>query len=47
MWTNDFTGEVYNSLIHAMITIIHDMVKCRNCRTIKMLSIRKYNPTER
>lgn len=42
MLINEFTGEIYNNVLHAMVTIVSDMVHYKKCRTMKMLSIRKY-----
>lgn len=44
MWINNFTGEVYNSLRHAVVTVIRDMIRYPACRTIKMLDISKFTP---
>lgn len=41
-WENQFTGEVYRNLRHAIKTIVKDMIKCPGCRTIKMLQIKRF-----
>lgn len=45
MWISDFTGELYDSLWHALITIARDMLKIKACRTIRMFAIRRYTPS--
>lgn len=42
MWINNFTGEVYRNITHMVVTIISDMVKCKACRTLKMLDVCRY-----
>lgn len=42
MYINDYTGELYTSLFHAIKTIISDMIHFPKCRTIKMFKIKKY-----
>lgn len=42
MWINNFTGELYNNLFHALATIVVDMVHFPACRTLKMLDIKPY-----
>ncbi len=44
MWYNNFTGEVYDSLVIAILTIISDMVHYRACRTTKIFDIERYTP---
>lgn len=43
MLFNNFTGEIYDNLFHAVITIIDDMIHYKSCRTPKMLSVSKYD----
>ncbi|MBP5311884.1 MAG: hypothetical protein J6112_03520 [Clostridia bacterium] len=38
-WINNYTGEIYRSLIEAAKTIIEDMKHFPKCRTIKMLNV--------
>lgn len=40
-YMNNYTGELYISLLNAFTTIIADMIHNKKCRTIKMLSISK------
>ena len=42
-YINNYTGEIYKNLFHAVITIISDMIHCPGCRTFKMLNISKNN----
>ena len=42
-YINNYTGEIYKSLWHVITTIARDMVLCPKCRTIKVLSISKFN----
>ena len=42
-YINNFTGEVYKSLPHAISTIIKDAIHYKNCRNIKMLNIKRHN----
>lgn len=42
MWINDFTGELYSSLYHAVCTIFSDMVHYPKCRTWKMFKIKQF-----
>ena len=42
-YINNFTGEVYKSLPHAISTIIKDAIHYKNCRNIKMLNIKWHN----
>lgn len=41
MYVNNFTGELYTSVWHAIRTIIEDMYYFPQCRTWKMLNIRR------
>ena len=45
MWISDFTGELYDNLLHALITIVRDMIKIKACRTVRMFAIRRYTPS--
>lgn len=36
---NNYTGEVYLNLFHAIVTIASDMKHFPKCRTIKMLNV--------
>lgn len=45
MWISDFTGELYDSLRHALLTIVRDMSKVKACRTVRMFAIRRYTPS--
>lgn len=40
-YINNFTGEVYTSLIHAIRTVFSDMKHYPKCRTWKMWNIRR------
>ena len=42
-YINNYTGEIYKNLFHAIITIISDMIHCPGCRTFKMLNISRGN----
>lgn len=42
MYINNFTGEVYDNLFHAIKTIISDMAHIKSCRTLKAFSISRY-----
>lgn len=46
MWISNYTGEVYNSLWHAVTTIIKDAIRCKSCRTVRMLDICRYKPSK-
>ena len=41
MYMNQFTGELYISIFHAVRTIISDMIHFPQCRTWKMLNVRR------
>ena len=41
-WYNDYTGEIYDSLPDAIVTVIQDMHYYPACRTLKMLNIRPW-----
>ena len=41
-YINNYTGELYRNLFHAISTIISDMRYYPKCRTIKMLNISRY-----
>lgn len=41
-YINNYTGELYRNLRHAIITIIRDIKFYPKCRTIKMLSVSRY-----
>lgn len=41
MYMNNYTGEVYDNLLHAIKIIVSDMIHCPKCRTAKMLSVSK------
>lgn len=41
MYMNNYTGEVYDNLLHAIKTMISDMIRYPECRTSKMLSVSK------
>lgn len=43
MYMNNYTGEVYDNLLQAIKTIVSDIIHVKKCRTIKVLSISKYN----
>lgn len=40
-WINNYTGECYKSLVHAVIAIILDLIHYPVCRTLQMFSIKK------
>ena len=40
-YINNFTGEVYTSLLKAILAIFSDVINYPTCRTIKMLSVSK------
>ena len=42
MWINDFTGELYMNLWHAIKTIISDFLHYPKCRTWKAFKISRY-----
>lgn len=42
MWINNYTGELYSNLHHALVTIVSDMIHFPKCRTWQMLNIRPY-----
>lgn len=39
MLVNNFTGELYDSIFHALKTIVSDMMHCPKCRTLKMFDL--------
>lgn len=43
MYMNNYTGEVYDNLLHAIKTIVSDMIRYPKCRTAEMLSISRLN----
>ena len=45
MWISDFTGELYDGLWHALITIARDMFKINACRTVRMFAIHRFTPS--
>lgn len=45
MWINNYTGEVYDNLRHAVVTIVRDMIHYPACRTIEMLNISRFTPS--
>lgn len=40
-YINNFTGEVYTSLLKATLAIFSDVINHLTCKTIKMLSVSK------
>ena len=42
MWINEFTGELYMNLWHAMTTMLADLIRCPQCRTWKFFNISRY-----
>lgn len=40
-YINLYTGETYQNLKHAIFTIVSDMKHYKNCRTLKMLRIKR------
>lgn len=40
-YINNYTGELYKNLFHAIWTIALDMIHYPKCRTIKMLNIKR------
>ena len=38
-YMNNYTGEIYRNLYHAITTIISDMIHYPGCRTLKMFNI--------
>ena len=42
-WINNFTGEVHTTFLQAIRISILDMIRCKKCRIIKMLDIRRWN----
>lgn len=45
MWINNYTGEVYDNLRQAIVTIVRDVIRCPACRTIRMINIHTYTPS--
>ena len=43
MWINTLTGEIYSGIAEAIRTIISDMMHIKACRTIKMLSVKRFD----
>lgn len=42
-YLNNYTGELYKNLFHAIVSIISDMIYYPKCRTLKMLNISRGN----
>lgn len=42
MWINDYTGELYNSIFHAVVTMVKDAIYYPKCRTWKAFKISRY-----
>lgn len=42
MLINNYTGEIYKSVFHAIRTIIGDMKVYPKCRTFKMFNLSKW-----
>lgn len=38
-WMNNCTGELYRNILHAVRTVVSDMIHYSECRTIKMLNV--------
>ena len=41
-WMNMYTGELYRNIIHAVVTILMDMIKLPQCRTTAMWQITRW-----
>ena len=41
-YMNMYTGELYYSILHAVVTILIDMVRLPQCRTTAMWRIVRY-----
>ena len=41
-YMNMYTGELYRNLLHAVVTILTDMVRLPQCRTRAMWQIARY-----
>ena len=41
-YINLYTGEIYQNLKHALFTIVSDMKHYKECRTLKMLHIKRF-----
>lgn len=42
-YINNYTGELYISIYHALKTVIMDFFRVPACRTLKLFSISKYD----
>lgn len=40
-YINLYTGEIYQNLRHAFFIIVSDIKHCKECRTLKILRIKR------